>query len=88
MALVAVHNKKPISAFRTVLCIAFKVLQLFESKLIYSLSVFANTKTLIAWNLVTILRLKVVLSAEDHERQDHPALRVNSLDYRNPLTIA
>jgi hypothetical protein len=75
-------------AYYTVLYILIKILQPFNSKLIYYLAVIANYNSLIARYIVALVSSReVVLTREDDKRRDCPPGCVNSLDYYSPLAI-
>jgi hypothetical protein len=77
VALVAVNNEQPVTAYRTSLCMLDKVLQLGKTKLVGSPAVLANADYPILW-VVVIPGLVVVLCFEDEERWDRPPYGVNA----------
>jgi hypothetical protein len=79
VALIAVNNKQPVTAYCMSLCMLDKVLQLGKTKLVGGLAVLADANPPI-WGVVVILGLVVVLCFEDEEGWDRLPYSVDASD--------
>jgi hypothetical protein len=86
MALIAIKNKQPVTAYCTSLCMLDKVFQPGKTKLISGPAVLADANPPIWW-VVVIPGLVVVLCFEDEEGWDRPPHSVDASDQSYPLTV-
>jgi hypothetical protein len=86
VALMAVNNKQPVTAYCTSLCMLDKVLQPGKTKLVGGPAILANANPLI-WGVVVIPGLVIVLCFKDEEGWDRPPHGVDASDQGYPLTV-
>jgi hypothetical protein len=89
VALVAVDNEEPISAYNPSLCMLIKVLQLLQPKLIYCPTVLRDCNNLVLRQiLLLVLGREVMAALKDDEGWNSPPCRVNTLNNCCLLPVA
>jgi hypothetical protein len=89
VALIAVNNKEPISAYNSSLCMLIKVLQPLQPKLVCSPAVLRDCNNPVLGQILLLIPGREVIAAlEDDEGRGRVPSSADALDNCNPLAIA
>jgi hypothetical protein len=88
VALMAVDNEEPMSAYNPPLCMLIKVLQPLQPKLVYSPAVLRDCNNPVLGQILLLIPGREVIAAfEDDKGWNSPPYRVDALDNCCPLSI-
>jgi hypothetical protein len=86
--IVTIQKKNTINAFRTIFSMLIKELQPLKTCFYYYLAIAAWEDCLVLRKVLFEPCRKTVLSCEDYEWRDRPALKVDSLNHGDPSTVS